>query len=222
MRSRFVSLAVLIFGFILMAQSRTVPNSDSTVVNKKARYLKGDVTILLSRNTNYPTEKLAPNSGGKGEGDVILSVVIHKEGKSEFLAVVSSPELAFTTSAVLAFNKLEDEWSPAIVDNVPVDKNYLIVFRYRKYMDIQPYDYNGRIKDLLSRQKYKEALKTLNRAINDNKYSKELLGSRAKVKRMLGDAEGAEADELAAKKINDEILSLVTVQVVGISTRRAM
>jgi hypothetical protein len=222
MRKRIVSLAILLFGLILIAQSQTVPKSDSIVVNMKARYLKGDLTILLSRNTNYPTEKLQPNSGGKGEGDVILSVAIHKEGKSEFLTVVSSPDQAFTTSAVLAFNKLEDEWSPAIINNDPVDKNYLIVFRYRKYMDIQPYDYKGRIKDLLSKQKYKEALKTLNRAINDNKYSKELLESRAKVKRILGDSEGAEVDELAATKLNDEILSLITVQVVGVSTRRAM
>lgn len=222
MRKRIISLGIMLFVLCLMAQSRTVPNADSAAVNKKAQYLNGNLTILLSRNTNYPTEKLGPNSGGKGEGDVILSVVIHKEGKSEFLAVVSSPDLAFTTSAVLAFNKLEEEWSPAIIDNAPADKNYLIVFRFRKYLDVQPYDYKGRIKDLLSRQKYKEALKTLTRAINDNKYSKEFLGSRAKVKQILGDVEGALADELAAKKLDDEILSLITVQVVGFSTRRAM
>lgn len=172
--------------------------------------------------SNYPTGQLRPNLGASGEGDVVLSLVIHTNGKSDILAIVSSPDISFSASSMVAFNKLEDEWSPARINNTPTDKNYLIVFRYRKYLDIQPYDYKGRIEHFMSKQKYKEALRLLSNAINDNKYDRELFALRSKVKQILGDAEGAKSDELTAAKLNDEILALITVQVVGSSTKRVV
>ena len=96
----------------------------------------------------------------------------------------------------------------------------MIVFRFRKYLDTQPYDHKGKIAQLLSREKYKEALKQLSRAINDNKYDSELFDSRSKVRQILGDAEGATADKLASIRLSEEILSLVEVRVMGISTTK--
>jgi len=221
MKKRLFLCIIALLALSQIAHSQTIQKSDS-VVNEKASYLKGDLTILLARNTNYPTGQLNPNLGASGEGDVVLSLVIHANGKSDILAIVSSPDISFSTSSMVAFNKLEDEWSPARKNNTPTDRNYLIVFRYRKYLDIKPYDYQERIAHSMSKQKYKEALRLLSNAIHDNKYDKKLFALRSKVKQILGDVEGAKSDELTAAKLDDEILALITVKVVGISTKRVV
>lgn len=222
LRKRLGIFCLLFFCLNLIVLSTTIQKSDSLVNSSKAKYLKGDLMALLAKNTNYPTDQLQSNMGGSGEGDVILSLTIHKDGKSEFLKIVSSPDKSFSASSIIAFSKLADEWSPAKISNESVDKNYLIVFRYRKYMDTQPIDYTGRIEKYLSKQKYKEALRLLNNAINDNKYDQKLFESRSKVKQLLGDIEGAKTDEVTANKLNDEFLSLVTVQVFGRTTTRVI
>lgn len=222
MKKRLILCVIALLTLNLITHSQTVQKLDSTVLYEKARYLKGDLSILLGRNANYPTEQLRSNLGASGEGDVVLSLVIHANGKSDFLSIVSSPDRSFSASSIFALNKLEDEWSPARINNTPTDKNYLIVFRYRKYLDIQPYDYKGRIEHYMSKQKYKEALRLLSNAINDNKYDQKLFALRSQVKQILGDTEGAKSDELTAAKLNDEILALITVQVVGSSTKRAV
>jgi hypothetical protein len=222
MRKRLAIFGLAFFCFKLIVLSQTIQTSDSMANNLKAKYLKGDLTALLAKNANYPTDQLQSNIGGSGEGDVILSLSIHKDGKSEFLKIVSSPNISFATNSLVALNKLDDAWSPARLNNEPIDKNYFIVFRYRKYLDIQPIDYKGRIEKSLSKQKYKEALRLLNNAINDNKYDGKLFESRSKVKQSLGDTEGAKFDELTANKLDDEILSLVIVQVFGRTTKRVI
>lgn len=222
MKRRLILCVIALLTLNLIVQSQTIQKSDSVVINGKARYLKGDLKILLARNANYPTEQLSPTLGASGEGDVILSLVIHSSGKADILSIVSSPDKSFSASSIFAFNKLEEEWSPARISNEPVDKNYLIVFRYRKYFNIQPYDYKGRIEHFMSKQKYKEALRLLSNAINDNKYDWELFASRSKVKQILGDAEGAKSDELTAAKLDDEILSVVDVVAIGVTRTRVV
>lgn len=197
----FLSLALIVFG-------QHDQRQDSILPNKKAANAFGNVTELLAKNANFPVDQLGPNVSGS-EGDVILSLVIGKVGKSDSLSIVSSVGKSFSTSALVAFSKLPDEWSPAIINHQPADKRYLIVFRYRKYLDTQPYDYKGKIEQLLSREKYKEALKQLNRAINDNRYDSELFESRSRAKQLLGDAEGATADRLTSMRLSEEVLSLV-------------
>jgi hypothetical protein len=221
MKKRLILCVVTLLVLSQIAYSQAVQRSDS-VVNGKASYLKGDLAVLLTRNTNYPFGQLSANPGAGGEGDVVLSLVIHANGKSDVLSVVSSPDISFSTSSIVAYTKLEDAWAPATINKVPTDKNYLIVFRYKKYLDSQPYDYKRKIEESMSKQKYKEALRLLSNAIHDNKYDRELFTMRSKVKQILNDVEGAKSDELTATKLNDEILAVVTVQVIGRSTKRVV
>jgi hypothetical protein len=212
-------VAATFLSLTLLASGQQAQKPDSILPNRKAVNAYGDVSKLLAQNANFPVEQLGPNVSGS-EGDVVLSLVIGKNGKSDSLSIVSSVGKSFSTSAIVAFSKLPDDWSPAIINNQPADKRYLLVFRYRKYMDTQPYDYKGKIKQLLSREKYKEALKQLNRAINDNKYDSELFESRSKVRQILGDVGGANADKLVSLRLSEEILSLVEVKVMGISSTK--
>jgi len=212
-----IALTFLSFAPLVNGQQEHKP--DSILPNKKAMNVFGDVTKLLAKNANFPVDQLGPNVSGS-EGDVVLSLVIGKNGKSDSLSIVSSVGKSFSASAIVAFSKLPDEWKPALSNNEPVDKHYLIVFRFRKYLDTQPYDYKGKIVQLMSREKYKEALKQLNRAINDNKYDSELFDSRSKVKQLLGDEEGATADSLTSMRLSEEVLSLVEVRVMGFSTTK--
>lgn len=207
--------------FILVVNGQQEPKQDSINVNKKAVNAFGDVTKLLAKNTNYPVARLGPRVYGD-EGDVLLSLWIRKSGKSDSLSIVSSVGLSFSTSAMVAFSKLPDEWHPAILNGEPVDKRYLIVFRFRKYLNTQPYDYKGKIEQLLTKGKYKMALKQLNSAIHDNKYDSKLFDSRAKAKQFLGDEEGAKADHLASKLLQEEILALVEINVVGVTTTKTV
>lgn len=218
MKKRLI-IAVTFLSLTLVVNGQQDHKTDSILPNKKAVNAFGEVTALLAKNANFPVDQLGPNVSGS-EGDVILSLVIGKSGKSDSLTIVSSAGKSFSTSAIVAFSKLPDEWKPAISNNEPVDKRYLIVFRFRKYLDTQPYDYKGKIAQLLSREKYKEALKQLNRAINDNKYDSELFDSRSRVKQILGDVEGATADKLASVQLSEGILSLVEVKVMGISSTK--
>lgn len=218
MKKRLI-IAMTYLSLALIVNGQQDHKPDSIMPNKKAVNAFGEVSKLLAKNANYPVDQLGPNVSGS-EGDVILSLVIRKSGKSDSLTIVSSVGKSFSTSALVAFSKLPDEWKPAIINNEPVDKRYLIVFRFRKYLDTQPYDHKGKIAQLLSREKYKEALKQLNRAINDNKYDSELFDSRSRVRQILGDVEGATADKLASIRLSEEILSLVEVRVMGISTTK--
>ncbi|MCX6219836.1 MAG: hypothetical protein NTZ69_02470 [Bacteroidia bacterium] len=219
MKKRLILCVIALLTLNLIVQSQTVQKSDSIVGKKKARHSTEEVTKFLFKNTRYPVEQLGTNAG---EGDVVLSLVIHANGKSDILAIVSSPDKTFSTSSLVAFNKLEDKWSPARINNTPTDKNYLIIFRYRKYLDTQPFDYKDRIEHLMSKQKYKEALRQLSNAINDNKYDWELFALCSKVKQMLGDVEGAKSDELTAAKLDDEILSVVNVEAIGVTRTKVV
>ncbi len=212
-------VAATFLSLTLLASGQQAQKPDSILPNRKAVNAYGDVSKLLAKNANFPVEQLGPNVSGS-EGDVVLSLVIGKNGKSDSLSIVSSVGKSFSTSAIVAFGKLPDEWSPAIINHQPVDKRYLLVFRYRKYLDTQPYDYKSKVAQLLSREKYKEALKQLSRAINDNKYDSELFESRSKVRQILGDVEGANADKLVSLRLSEEILSLVEVKVMGISSTK--
>jgi hypothetical protein len=213
----FVATTFLLLTLIANGQQDHKP--DSILPNRKAVNAFGNATELLAKNANFPVDQLGPSAAGS-EGDVILSLVIRKSGKSDSLSIVSSVGKSFSTSAIVAFSKLPDEWKPATINNEPVDRRYLIIFRYRKYLDTQPYDYRGKIAQLLSREKYKEALKQLNRAIQDNKYDSGLFDSRSKVKQVLGDEEGATADKSTSVQLSEGILSLVEVKVMGISTTK--
>ena len=205
-----VVLALL--SIFMYSNSQIVQKSDSIVKYEKARYLKQDLNKFLILKTLYPTSELTSMI----TGDVVFSFIINKNGKLENLALKDFDNAFFLNSSKNAIELLDGEWSPAKLNDSPVDMKYLIVFRFRTSLERKPYDYKGQSRNLIVKQKYERALKTLNSGIEDNKYDYELYELRSKVKEMLGDKEGAKNDQLNSLKLKVEIMSIVDVTAIAV------
>jgi tetratricopeptide (TPR) repeat protein len=195
----------------MFVNGQTIQRPDSTTNFVKARCLKEDLATFLQKNTKYPVSALQNNI----EGDVILSFVIRKTGKLDSLLVISSPDMVLSQSAFESFNRIDNKWSPTVDNNVPIDKKYLIVFRYRMSMNFKPVDYKRDADDYFKKQKFEKALKNYNKAIEDNQYDYESFVSRAKVKEKLGELEGSKQDYKTSKLLKNEIMTFVDVIAVG-------
>jgi len=180
-----------------------------------ARYLSGDITKLLNASINYSVSALE----SKTEGDVILSFIIDKNGKMNNLAIVSSPHKSLSTSSILAMNTLENNWSPYKVNNQPLDKKYIIIFRYRMYLNTQPPTYKKEAERLFKKQKYEKALKYYNWAIDENKYDAELFDARSIIKDILSDSEGAKQDKEVCNVLKNEVFKFIDVVSIGITKK---
>jgi hypothetical protein len=202
------TLVVLALLTIFMySNSQIVQKPDSIIKYEKAKYLKEDLNKFLSLKTTYPhTEMISMING-----DVVFSFIITKNGKLENLALRDNTDASFLNSSKNAINLLDGEWSPAKLNDVPADKKYLIVFRFRTYVERQPYDCKAQSRNLFDKQKYERALKALNSGIEDNKYDYELFELRSKVKEMLGDNEGAKNDQLNSLSLKYEIMSIIDI-----------
>lgn len=151
---------------------------------QKAKYLKEDLDRYLLINTKYPDEAMMSNI----QGDVVYSFTVNKIGRLENLALMNYPKELLLNSSRISMSSLSGEWKPAQIDGNPIDKKYQIVFRFRTYLDTEPYDFKGQSKKLVEKQKYEKALKTLDEGIEDNNYDYELYALRSKVKALLGDS----------------------------------
>lgn len=205
----------MIFIFIsLTAYCQAQNDTGKTVVIEKAKYLKEDINALLTKTTRYPKE----NIENKVQGDVIISFTINKEGQLDNLAVVNAAEPSLMASAISSFAEVTgNKWSPAKMDNTPVDKQYKVVFRFRQFVNEQPFDYNERASHLLNKEKYDKALKTCDSGIEENPYDDTLFEIRSQIKEKLGDMEGARIDHAIASTLKDEILTFVNLYVIGVT-----
>jgi len=205
--------------FNLAVKSQTIQKVESISTFEKAKYLNEDLAIFLRNKTKYPQDAFTNNV----EGDVMFSFIIHQNGELDSLLYVSSPNILLWQSTLTALMTMEKKWRPASLNNVPINKKYFIVFRYRVYLNTEPDDFKGRADDLFAKKKYDRVLKIYNQAIKDNKFDFTLLESRSKVKELLGDIEGSKQDHNAAIKLNEELMSFVDIVVKGITqTRRVV
>lgn len=202
------TLVVLVLLTIFMySNSQIVQKPDSIIKYEKAKYLKQDLNKLLSLKTEYPyTEMISMKNG-----DVVFSFFITRNGTLESLALKDYPDASFLNSSKNAINSLDGEWSPAKINDSPVDMKYLIVFRFRTYVDHQPYDCKVQARNLFEKRKYERALKALNSGIEDNKFDYELYELRTEVKEMLGDKYGALDDQLNSFRLKNEIMSIINI-----------
>lgn len=199
----------------LIADSQTNQKSDSIIPYERARYLKGDPNRFIRDNTAYPKEGIT----NKIEGDVVVSFIIKKNGTLDSLVKVSSPDVSLSVNSIVVANSIDKEgWSPTKINNLPIDKKYYMVFRYRIFLNSRPYDYKGKAQEFFENQKYEKALKLYDKWIKDNQYNFESFESRSKVKAILGDMEGAKKDQLISLRLKDEMMSVVNVYVYGISS----
>ena len=198
-----------------IAESQTNQKSDSIIPYERARYLKGDPNRFITDNTVYPKEGIT----NKIEGDVVISFIIRKNGTLDSLVKVSSPDITLSVNSIIVANSIDKAgWSPAKINNLPIDKKYYMVFRYRIFLNSRPYDYKGKAKEFFENQKYEKALKLYDRWIKDNQYNFESFEARSKVKAILGDSEGAKKDQLISLQLKDEMMSVVNVYAFGISS----
>ncbi len=203
-------ITFLLLNNVVKGQASKETDTTSTIEN--AHYLNGDLSKLLPLNIKYPLNALRNNI----EGDVIISLLINKHGKLDSLNILISPDIMLSTSSITPFEDLENEWSPCKINGIPINKKYLIVFRYRIYMNTEPPEYKKQAEKYFEKQKYKKALRFYNSAIKDNEYDYELFKNRSEIKELLGDIEGSKQDSLEATRIKNGIISCVDVTVVGI------
>jgi hypothetical protein len=209
-KTTILLFAVLLCSSVIL-KSQTLKDSDSIIEN--ATYPKEDLTNLLRSNIRYPLEALKNNL----QGDVILSFRIDKNGKLDSLKMKSSPDITLSTSSIVSLNHVEDEWSPCKVNGKPIDKEYLMVFRYRLYKDTQPPVYKKKAAKLIEKQKHEKALQCLNEAISENRFDYELFETRSKVKNALGDKIGATEDLAQSGRLKNTIISLIDVVAIGVT-----
>lgn len=204
-----IIFSLLAFLFIcLLSNSQTSIPGDSIL---QAKYLEGNFQKALQNTTTYPIEGIKNNI----DGDVIVTLIITKEGKMDSITVVKTPDFVLTKSSVLSLNAIPEKWSPAMVNATPIDKKYQIVFRYRMYFNTQPRDYKAEAIRIYNNGKLEKALKAFNNAIEDNPYDYVLYKLRAEVKERLSDGAGAKQDLRIATDLQNSILATVKLDAVG-------
>ncbi len=194
-------------------KSQNLQDLDTIRSVKKAEYIKEDLTKFLQRKTIFPLDAVKNNI----QGDVILSSVISKDGKLNNLKVLSSPDKLLSASSLISFQRIINEWNPCKDNGKPIDREYLIVFRYRIYLNEQPPDDNERAEKLIKKQKYEKAQKLLDAAITDNPFDYKLFESRSIIKEILDNAEDAKKDFEQSNKLYNEIIALVDVYAIGVT-----
>ena len=205
----FLIVAAFLF-FNTLVKSQTIQDSSSISKIENPMHL----TTLLQKHTKYPREALFNDI----QGDVVLSFIINHNANLDSLMISSSPDILLSTSSIVAYNSIEKELSTYKIKEKPIDLRYLIVFRYRLYLNTQPPKHKEKAEDYIEKQKYNKAIKCFDKAIKDNKYDFELYKSRSKVKEITGDIKGSKQDSLTSNKIKSEIISVVNIIAIGNTT----
>src|ERR1035437_1598188 len=178
MRKYLILLTLLFLTFSSFVNSQTISKSDSIFFKEEVTYLKEDLSKFLRYKFIYPREGFE----NKIEGDVIFSIEIKKDGSSTGPILISSDDNVLTFNTAIVLNLIENKWNPAKMNDIPIDKKYLIVVRYRLYINTEPTDYKRKALDLIRKQKYDKAIKIYDKAIKENQYSFELLIARSQLK----------------------------------------
>ena len=215
MRKFIVLLSIAFLAIPTIVISQIIPKTDSNTLAEKAKYLKEDLTKFLRNKTNYPMKGFED----KIEGDVVFSIIIRKDGTLDSLTMLNSANLVLAGNAISVLKLIDNKWSPAKVNDISIDKKYLIIFRYRLYIDTEPIDYKRNAVDLVGKQKYEKAIKVYDKAIKENKYDAELFEARSQLKGKIGDIEGAKQDYATSIKLYGDIMSVVNVVGKGVTRK---
>lgn len=205
MLKSFLLSTFLLISFISLAQTPFDPETESDFV--KATYTKGNLISILGQGLIYPEDAAANGT----EGNVIYLLKIDQTGKlvSSVPKERVSNELA--KQAEEAIEKLTADWKPSKVHGEAVDREYLLIFSYKIFYNALPLDYHTMAKKFEDKGKPDKAVKTYDDAIKNYPFEPVYYTMRAKLKKELGDQEGAAADELMAEKLNMEVLAVVEI-----------
>jgi tetratricopeptide (TPR) repeat protein len=201
-----------------LVRSQILPDFETNTTVEKATYPEENLNKALWKNLTYPMEALQ----NQIQGDVILSFVINKNGKLDSINVVSSPSGILSLSSVASLNGIGKSWNPCKINGAPVDKTYLLIYRYRIWLNVNPPEYGKQAEKMIEKQKYDKALKLYDKAIAENKFDYKLVEARSKLEEIMGDTEKAEIDLEQANRLKNEIISVVDVTVLSQSYTRSL
>lgn len=214
-RTTTVIISFLIL-FAPPAAGQDISEPDSILIIENAKYLNGDLNKLLYSKARFSREALMNDI----QGDVVISFTISKDGEMESIEISESPDRALSVSSILSIDALDGKWSPCLLGNKPVDKKYSIVYRYRIYMNSSPPSFADDAVKFFRKEKLKKSLKKYNKAIKDNPFDYELYDSRAIVREMTGDAEGAKQDRITSFNLKNEVLAIIDITAMRITWTR--
>lgn len=218
MIKRVVFLLLPFLTVCILSHGQVKNVADSTNAVQKPEFQNGNLDEFLAKICKYPADAIERNA----QGDVVVSFTIDKNSRILNVKIESSPDNSLSSSSLDAIKPLDKVLMPALNGGAPVDKSYLIVFRYRIYLDSEPIDYNAQALKASEKQKYDKALNLYDKAIKDNIYNFRLFESRAVIKEKLGDFDGANEDKMTSIKLQEEILTIVVISLHGVVRKAVM
>lgn len=195
----------LIIYILLQIQLITGQNTN-TLDNTNLNSVE-DIKLFLEENTEYTKRCLLDNI----TGDVVLSFTTNTQGQFNDVFVVNSPNSYLSTSSINGFHNLQQSWHNFENISLKPNKQYLIIYRFRRYLDEHPPKYKEQAAKYFSKQKYEKALKFYDKAIQENMFDYELFIARSELKRILRKEKEALIDIQTAERIEDEILTVINV-----------
>ena len=199
-------LSLVLFPYLLSAQAEDFV---------KAEYTSGDFEQQLAEQIKYPMDALQEGI----EGDVILSLKITELGTLDSLSVVLSPNPLLAKAAINALAQVKGNWSPTQISGINATYNYLVILRFRRFMDAAPPQYDQKLEKLISKQKWEKALKVVDQWLDEDAYNSLVWSQRSRILKELGDDETETALE-KAKNLSREFIANVPIVAIG-KTRKS-
>ena len=202
MRYPYVFVLTLCFGLSAFGQNTF----------KKATFKPGNSHFILA-------ELFTTLSGtqNKGNGTVIVSFTLTSKGEVKGVHPVQFDTQKNAVNAILAVQKTTKNWTPTLVNGIPVNQKYKIAYNFIPANST--YELDVKMADKFAKKKqFKQALKYYNRAIKSNENEASLYLSRAEVKLALNDMEGLKKDFAKCKVLEKEFLANVQL---GLVTSRS-
>ncbi len=157
----------------------------------------------------------------KGNGTVIVSFSLTKEGNIESVFPEKFKVQKHAINAILAIQKTSGMWNTTKVDGHSTRQKYKIAYNFLS--PNSSYELDVKMADKFASKKlYKRALKYYNKAIQSNAYEAMLYLKRAEVKGALNDFEGLKKDLLKCKSLQKEFLANVQLGVIQPKTNRQL
>lgn len=172
---------------------------------------------FFSKNLRYPAEGLRAQESAR----IVLSVKIGPEGNLDSLFLVEEAPDYFQNHVLEVFSLGSALWSPAILENRPVNARYLICFDFEfGGTNGPPADFKKVAEGYIEKGKPEKALKVLDQLIEKQPYDYKNYQLRSEAHRQLGNTEQAQKDYMNSRLTKKKVLSEFDVVVYGQVTRR--
>lgn len=168
----------------------------------------------LSSNIDYPLIGNTP----AGNCDLALELTIEKNGELTNIENLSSCTSEFFNNTVTALSTLENVvWTPEVIGDSTIQSKKLLIVKFRRYSDQKPVQYLSETKKLLKKEKYKKAIKLINKGIAEHPYNSKYYLYRSLVYQQLGEDEKSTADRKKAEELENVVFTIAPVTMLGIS-----